>query len=877
MQYNYWGKSFTDGRWHHLAHHCLDAAAVTERLLETNTSWQARADALSPLPSAYTRSLLLFLAACHDIGKFHPGFQRLVRPLGESLGHVRGAYAHHHTEYGLAFWEQLQPEDFLDLPDPYALQPLLTAALCHHGAPRDTPMDLGPSYGYVMPDVAEFIREMAATFLTVPCPECAACEEDAFQPLSWFAAGLFVLADWVGSNEHWFAANAKWKGVGAYWPQARDRAAEAVAALGLAEAAPGDKDGFAELLPHLRGCLPTPMQQAVLDLPAPAGPEMLIVEDLTGGGKTEAALLAARRSMSAGLAAGLYAALPTMATANAMYGRLAEAYGTLFRDGNVSLALAHGGAFLNDEYLASIGRNGDADDGRAVCSHWLADSRKKALLAPCGVGTIDQALLGVLGSKHQSLRLLGLCRSVLVADEVHSFDVYTGELLANLLRFHAALGGSAVLLSATMTAKLRERLIAAWREGRALAGKQTPPLACPPEAEDAPFPLLTRVTDEGGEARPVTTRRSLNVAVRPVNAVSGMLDALCAARTAGACACWIRNTVADVLEAARLLTEERGIPEDDVTVFHARFTGGDRAAIERGVLERFGKESGPEQRAGKILLASQVVEQSLDLDFDLLLSDLAPMELLIQRAGRCHRHTRPRPAGYASAVMPVLMPEPSNDAGPDWYARLFDKGQYVYPRPAVLWRTARLLCGKGAIVLPRDARELVEGAYADGAAVAPGSLDDAEMSAYAKERADASVAHFGMLKFPEGYAVGDSPWGDDLTAPTRLGEPARGVRLLRVDANGVRLWHDDSHGPAMDTCVRSEVRIPLRKLAEADIPASCETAVAELMAAMPDKGKWCICLPLLETAPGVWTGSGTDGLGRTVRFRYAARTGLEVD
>ena len=203
-------------------------------------------------------------------------------------------------------------------------------------------------------------------------------------------------------------------------------------------------------------------------MPPPAGPELLILEDLTGGGKTEAALLAAHRFLRHHQGRALYIGLPTMATADAMYGRMDANHQTLFAE-PVSLMLAHGGRALNRDFRDSI--LPDAGDGQeaggAFCAQWLADNRKKALLAPCGVGTIDQALLAILKTRHQALRLFGLCRSVFVGDEVHAFDAYTGTLLQTLLTFHAAMGGSASLLSATLPQRLRQDFVNAWRKGRA--------------------------------------------------------------------------------------------------------------------------------------------------------------------------------------------------------------------------------------------------------------------------------------------------------------------------------------------------------------------------------------------------------------------------
>ncbi|WP_243545865.1 CRISPR-associated helicase Cas3' [Pseudodesulfovibrio tunisiensis] len=872
MQFDYWGKTFSNGEWHHACHHCLDVAAVAQALLRANPRWRTVMALLSPATETQTENLLLFLIACHDLGKLLPAFQNLDPALGKRLGHpARGGP--HHTVLGLNLWNIVRPGVDLELPEEDLLKPLLVATLCHHGTPeafrelsrRDIPRS-------TTEDAREYLLEVAALFPLAPFGD-----DPDFTHLSWLAAGLTILADWIGSNEHWFGPDSQWRGTSAYWPKAQEKASRAVADLHLKEVPPSPNSAFHTLLPHLpQNATPGLMQTAVMNLPEPSGPELLILEDLTGGGKTEAAILAAHRLMRHGLASGIFVGLPTMATANAMYDRLSESYHALFDTPDASLVLAHGGTVLNNDFIASLTHDTACDngrsDGRATCSAWLADNRKKSLLAPCGAGTIDQALLSVLGARHQSLRLLGLCRSVLVADEVHAYDEYTGTLLKNLLTFHAAMSGSAILLSATLPRSLRQGLVAAWTKGRELADAPCEPFT----AKEEHFPLMTRVADGRTMEQPVDTNRALNVTVLPEHDESAMFETLCRAHRDGACACWVRNTVYDVLEAARVLTEEYGLPTEDVLIFHAAFTGCDRAAIERKVLARFGKQSCAKDRRKKILLASQVVEQSLDLDFDLLLSDLAPMELLIQRAGRCHRHERQRPPGYEQAVMHVLMPNPAPDVAGTWYADFFAKGQYVYPDPALLWRTARLLCDKGCLRLPEDARELVEGAYGNREIRTPQALEE-QTKALAKQLSDRAAANFVKLQFDCGYLADSNPWGPEITAPTRLGEPSHGLRLIRMENGTARLWADTGSGPTMPTCLRSEIRVMQSRVTEAVPPPTSPRAFDDLVAAMPDKGKWCVCLPVRETAPGIWKGKAKNGRGQEVTVRYSETSGLQID
>lgn len=354
---------------------------------------------------------------------------------------------------------------------------------------------------------------------------------------------------------------------------------------------------FAELFPAYT---PTPVQRVVDRLPQDE-PSLLVIEDMTGSGKTEAALVASGDHF--------YFGLPTMATANGLWARVSAA-DTLqgYR------TLVHGNRWLVPEAME-----------RATA--WLNDSTRRALLSQIGVGTIDQAVLAVLYARHATLRLVGLADKTLIVDEVRAYDEYQRAVLCVLIELQARIGGSVVLLSATLPQAHRSEHAEAWARGREI---DTVTL------EATGYPLITHITNGGAEETPVQASARRDVRIEEESEFDTVVRRVVAAAQAGQCICWVRNTVNDAIEAWEALQEQL----EDVDLFHARFTVGDRQVIEQRVLQNFGKESTEEERRGKVLVATQVVEQSLDLDFDLMISDIAPIDLLIQRAGRLHRHQR---------------------------------------------------------------------------------------------------------------------------------------------------------------------------------------------------------------------------------------------
>jgi len=828
----YWGKTVGQSHaasCHLLPWHCLDVAAVGLAFLDRDPERLQRLARTLGLPAETLRGLVAFSLAIHDVGKFARVFQGLARPEGVDLVEPDRRMTYdpefRHDALGGQLWsdhlwdalrdEWLDPNEVgrrerRRLEEAVALW--LSPFFGHHGQPVPEPRRSLDAWFKTSDRAAAeaFVRDAAALFRP-EWPGDAFCDTtwraQKLAQTTWELAGFACVCDWLGSDQSLFEPVADRMSLEDYWQRHAGPAAErAVTRSGLVDRPTAVSfPGFREVFTYK----PTPLQRWAEMVELGTGPQFFLLEDTTGSGKTEAALALAHRLLADGRARGLYFALPTMATSNAMYARFAPVHRRLFAaDAAPSLVLAHGARQLNDMFMRSLmppsfeeaAYEPDDSEGSIACNAWIGDQRKKALLADLGVGTVDQALLGVLPRKHQSMRLLGLADKLLIVDEVHAYDAYTGTLLQRLLQAHARQGGSAILLSATVPARQRQSLLGAWAHGRAAAPSS--------EQQDLGFPLAIHASDddEHAHALPSAPRSHKEVPVEFLHDVDDAVDDILSVARAGRCACWIRNSVDDAIAGFTALRERVGEGET-VELFHARFTMGDRQRIEDRVLARFGPTSGPAQRQGAILVATQVVEQSLDLDFDALVIDLAPIDCLIQRAGRLLRHRRaadgsPAPAAESDArpaePMRILSPPWSDNPDPEWLRRLLPRTQYVYRDPANLWRTQQILRELGRIHLPDDARRLLEAVYGDGA-LTPDGLADASGESYAEERAQAANAGFNALDLGAGYtrASAHGGWSSDAEIGTRLAdEPTIPVVLLRSDEDGQpQPWIGDSAHP----------------------------------------------------------------------------------
>lgn len=770
----------------------LDVAAVAERLL-----------AGAPYAVGMNHALL-FLIALHDLGKIGDPFRDAIRARGRP-------HDLRHWELTEAWlWGDAALRQRLGASDP-VWRDLIAAIAGHHGRPSTKDMQYIGRYralsgAQAARDIPLVIDDLLALW---PEASLAGLSRDEARRLSWWLSGLTVVADWVGSNPVWFPPRAADLSLPDYLGLARAQAAQAVRAAGLYAGRP--KGGQLFDFP-LR-----PMQAAARDIALPEGPMLAFIEDETGSGKTEAALILAQRMLAAGKGRGLYFALPTMATADAMFVRARAVIGDLFE--TPTLTLAHGRAGLSNPFRDLVGETFGSDD--MVCTPWLADSRRRALLADVGVGTIDQALLAVMPTRFSTLRLWGLTSKILIVDEAHevSGDHYMMELLASLLRAHAERGGSAILLTATLPLEDRAVLSRAFATG---AGREWP------KDTDRSYPALSipggaSWRDAAPPPSPKGTVKVMRVPTLP-QAIALLADA--AAK--GAACVFIRNAVDEAIAAFDAL-QAMGVP---ASLLHARFALCDRKRIEAEELSRFGRDG--KGRAGRVLVGTQILESSLDLDLDVMVSDLAPMAALIQRAGRLWRHMGERPRSgrpVPEPILHVLAPDPADVTNEHWLAEVLGRGAWVYPI-ADQWRTAEALFRTGRIDAPSGLRALIEAVRSEALPV-PQPLEAAERARIAEGYAEGTLAKHNLMDFARGYRAAGAG-ADDTRFPTRLGRETRTLALARRREGRLVPWADGCDSASIEGWMLSEVSADAAKVARLALPDQNAPDIAAVKGGWPD-------------------------------------------
>ncbi|HZQ38178.1 MAG TPA: CRISPR-associated helicase Cas3', partial [Dehalococcoidia bacterium] len=845
--------------YHPLLCHLLDVAAVAEQIWDETFSEYARQRLAAGLglddPNA-ARAWVAALSGLHDTGKGCPAFQQ--QPAAELL---RGLYN------GALFALSGPGSDPSRTPHGVVTAVTLGDLLAaQHGVERNLADRLarvvGGHHGYFpgATERRELRRDRGGVFprhvgngvweqvrAGVVRLVCGAVGLDGLpRPGRLSDAAVMALAeiacvaDWIGSNTLFFRfladppppepppCDAQW--ARAYLDQARGHAREGLRRLHWSGwRPPGTPASFGALFPSIaEPCdLQTGMEQLADEL-AGRLPALVVVEAPMGEGKTEAALYAADRWSVAPGPSGAYLAMPTQATSNQMFSRVREFLQRRFAGQTVTLQLLHGHSALSAELQAMLRGAENPDDltpeqicdesavrdgeaAEVIAGEWFT-ARKRGLLAPFGVGTVDQALLAVLPTKHQFVRLGAVAGKVVIFDEVHAYDAYMSVILECLLSWLAALGSPVVLLSATLPKARREALLAAYARG----------LQIPPPAVEHPqrYPRISWVSATGADALPVvaSARSSRRLRIEWVNGVvheagdafdlgRKLKDAL----AQGGCAAVVCNTVRRaraVYEALRSYFPENdaGDGRPELELFHARFRFKERDVLEKQALLRFGRPDGTVEFEGgrvepvrrprrAVLVATQVIEQSLDLDFDLMVTDMAPVDLLLQRSGRAQRHVRPqRPAGLETPTLWICEPTFDADGVPE-----FDQSRRAIYDAHVLLRSWLALQRKQEIAIPGEVEELIESVY--GNDEPPANLSDAERRAWLQTRAvfekETKDAETEALRariwppFHEGSDLLDAQYNerkedapeepDAFQARTRLGESPITFVVLRPD------------------------------------------------------------------------------------------------
>ena len=539
------------------------------------------------------------------------------------------------------------------------------------------------------------------------------------QPAQIILLGLLTMADWIASNTTYFPllpvddetvpdtmercrkGFIRWKRDAELWD-------------------PPYISDPAELYLHRFGFAPRNVQRVFSEVIAGCTqPGIFVLEAPMGVGKTEAALVAAEQLAYKTDRAGLFFGLPTQATSNGIFPRIKKWLSNIYNENGdpIHLRLVHGKAYLNEEYTnltqasqIGIDENAEGDSSGFELNPWFA-GRKTTILDDFLVGTVDQFLLAALKQRHLALRHLGFSKKVVVIDEVHAYDTYMSQYLQEALTWMGAYGVPVILLSATLPKSTRTQLVKSYMKGRGVRLKES--------VDSDHYPLIT-FTDgnqlqtydrfERSKSKKIRIEKinenEIRILVRDLISKGGNIGI-------------VVNTVKKAQVLAKALAADFG--EECIELLHSAFIASERSRKEEALLKMIGNGEDVKRPGKKIVIGTQVIEQSLDIDFDVMLSELCPMDLLIQRLGRLHRHQRTRPAAHQEPVLYVF--------GTDGDL-IFDSGSKAVYGGYLLTRTQYYL--PDSIVLPDHISPLVEMTYGNHELVLEKGLQE-EYTKYKQE------------------------------------------------------------------------------------------------------------------------------------------------
>ncbi|MBI4655199.1 MAG: CRISPR-associated helicase/endonuclease Cas3 [Elusimicrobia bacterium] len=787
--YKYWGKADRadpQGNYHLLAYHCLDVAAVAKTWWEKDAPLRRVFCAELKTDEETAKSLMLFFSALHDLGKFDARFQLKLPALAQRLYPIDNdadeGQDWDRDTHGLAGWAWFIKEqekygfgnvDYVPSPAEW-----MQTVAGHHGIlPRDSTLPAlhpgNPAIAFDSTSRIEWVSKLKKMFLK-------RVDINAFPSCPSILAGFCSICDWLGSNADYFPYVTEIIKPEKYFNSRLQFANDAIADSGVFQE-PSPKHGMEYLFP---GKIPYEIQKLIEKLPCQHG--LTLIEAPTGSGKTEAALAYASCLLSNGFGDSIIFALPTQATSNAMLERVEKVAGKLFPSG-ANAVLAHGKARYNHRFRnlqkisATVTQTGE--DASVQCAKWLATSRKRVFLGQIGICTIDQVLLSVLPIRHNFVRGFGIQKSVVIVDEIHAYDSYMNGLLDEVIKRQSKVGGSIILLSATLQSQRREQILDIWNKSRKK------------ELDNAPYPLISNCTSAGGiylssvtppPPKEVEIRLSETNDLLPSKEI--LSEAVEDARNGGLIAI-VCNLVADAQKIARTL---RGLPGTDnigIDLFHSRYRFVERDVLERKIISYYGEC--PLRASKRILVATQVIEQSLNLDFDRMITQICPIDLLFQRLGRLHRLTNTRPKNLEKSSCIVLAPA----------VHEYGLHKYVYGDIRTLWRTQEILKSSASLVFPQAYRLLLEKVYNE--------------EKWDNEPEDISTQHGKFQNEQEGTRLcaiqlmkgGAVPFADtDSRAAVLTRDGEMSLNLLPVlRINGKRYFLDRTALPSADDVGRDEL------------------------------------------------------------------------
>lgn len=806
--------------------HMADTAAVMQYLLRERTS-DATYGAFA-MTAEQLRKLAVFAALVHDTGKFTPLFvSRILNAVPDCKSIL--------ADNGIDL-----PDEYLDPhSSPHAMageaileqmgipQCLGSVIGAHHGKPAESKSAValqmeayGPNYYASQPDLWRSVwREWLLVALkTTGYGSVGEIPKFSFKD-QMLLCGLLIEADWIASNQYFFPTVSTDGMMSFAYTEERRQTALQKLALPSFVTVPFPVDSEESFCARF-GFLPNALQRTVIDIANDTACDgITVIEAQMGLGKTEAALALAESSLCKHRSGGIFFGLPTQATSNGIFPRLSEWADSVSADGTHAIRLVHGAAELNDAYTAFY-RDDDSvpmeeDRESNLLAHRWYSGGKKALLADYVVGTIDTVLMAALQQKHVMLRHIGLSGKVVILDECHAYDAYMNRYLGRMLCWLGAYHVPVVLLSATLPKNRKEALLKAYLNKPKLDmldGEDGYPLITWSDGNA----LHTSAVHSGKEDKHIAVRRETT---------DSILKILEEKMAGGGCAGIICNTVAQAQKTAMEL--EAAFPEKRVILCHSRFIAEDRVKIETGLEACIGKHSTPEVRDGLIVVGTQVLEQSLDIDFDLLITEICPMDLLLQRIGRLHRHTRTRPAALQEPECVVLDDEETRE-----------RATYIYHQWIIKQTGAKL---PDVIAVPSDIPGLVNCVYD---AVDEADADYCDWKS-ATETSESKASAF-LLKKPvsmlsntmHGMLTNELEGEENARASVRDGEPTVEVLVMKkADEDYAAYLTDASKLPVRTdtvpdaetakTIARQRLRLPAALCGEETVDETIRALEAE--------------------------------------------------
>lgn len=814
-----WAKSNrqTDS-WMPLTQHCADTAEVariywaaqmapsSRNVVERGLQEFGTAEVVESL----AHRLAVFLAAAHDIGKASPAFAAQVPALADRMRQIGFTFpmmsSSEQRSMPHSVVSYLHLEDWLkrrfDLRMTIKTKALAIVLGGHHGVfPSRDKSDIRSRLAGIDPIwvvTRDALLNAALEVSGLSDEElCWLATNGLDQPSQLVLTAFVIVCDWIASNADLFPYLRT--------SPSAERAERALTELNLPRPWHPNPPFDDVALFEDRFTLPTnakirPIQRSAMDTARRMSrPGLITIEAPTGEGKTEAAFCAAEILAARFGCGGVLVALPTQATSNAMFTRMRRWLQHSVGDTeSTSIALCHGKAQFNDEFqelreprIMSV-HDDDVLRPTGLRAHWWLSGRKKAALADFVVGTIDQVLLSALVSRHLMLRHLGLAGKVVILDEVHAADQYMSVYLDRALEWLGALGIPVIALSATLPPARRAEMLAAYQTGRGDprdAQRQT--------GEDVRvaegYPLISTTEPD---IPPLATRPSGRSQTTRITIMDEDLEALAeqvlGSVEDGGCVAVIHNTVDRAQQTYKRLKSALG---DDIVLLHSRFITTDRLVKEGQLVELLG----PSDRIRPqrlVVVSTQVLEQSLDLDFDAMFTDMAPIDALIQRMGRLHRHDRSpdaRPASMRAAGIVITGVTRRDGTAPE-----FVKGsQHVYGESLLLRSMAALyshLEDHDTLTSPDDVAKLVHSAYDPDLPAPPGWENQwaaAEASAELALQDLRKRAKQGCVAPPRkgatallGWAVPHAPEKDEEAAIQAVRDTANTIEAVVVVRGG---------------------------------------------------------------------------------------------